>query len=59
MNAYELFINMLWTMSLKIDAMTYIKHIQYTKKNLVIEQQLKALLVVKGNYNMNKYNIQI
>lgn len=57
MNVYELFINMLWTMSLKIDAMTYIKRIQYTRKNLVIGRQLKVLLVVKGNYNMNKYNI--
>lgn len=35
--------------------MIYIKHIQYMKKSLVIEQQLKVLLVVKENYNMKKY----
>lgn len=39
----------------KIGAMIYIKRILYTRKNLVIEQQLKVLLVVKENYNMNKY----
>jgi len=35
--------------------MIFIKHIQYMRKNLVIELQLKVLLVVKENYNMNKY----
>lgn len=39
----------------KIDAMIYIKHIQYMKKNLVIELLLKVLLVAKENCNMNKY----
>lgn len=41
----------------KIGVMIYIKHILYTRKNLVTEPQLKVLLVVKENYNMNKYLI--